>query len=72
MHLPAGVVLGASKVIGLVLRDQLLTREELESTMEGLADSDAPSTGTASLAGWIAEHGDDLGRRYRNERARRS
>jgi uncharacterized protein YbjT (DUF2867 family) len=71
VRLPPSVVLGASKVVGLALRDQLLTREELESTMEGLADSDQPATGTASLHDWLADHAEDLGRSYRNERASR-
>ena len=34
---------------------------------EGLADSDAPATGTVGVSQWIAEHGDVLGRRYANE-----
>lgn len=72
LRLPPSVVLGASKVVGLALRDQLLTREELESTMDGLADSDEPSTGTVSLHDWIADHAERLGHTYRNERASRA
>jgi hypothetical protein len=33
----------------------------------GLATSDAPSSGQASLMDWIAGHGDELGRTYANE-----
>ena len=34
---------------------------------DGLATSDSPSTGQASLMDWIAAHGDELGRTYANE-----
>ncbi len=64
VHLPSSVVLGASKVLGAVLRDQVLTREELVSTMEGLADSDEPDTGEVRVSDWIRQHADQLGRSY--------
>jgi nucleoside-diphosphate-sugar epimerase len=63
VHAPARLVLGAARMIGTVLRSDLLTRDELASTMDGLADSDAPATGAISLSSWIADHGDTLGRR---------
>ena len=62
VHAPARLVLGAARTIGTVLRSDLLTRDELASTMDGLADSDAPATGAISLSSWIADHGDTLGR----------
>ena len=34
---------------------------------EGLADSDAPATGTVALSEWISDHGDSLGSHYANE-----
>ena len=34
---------------------------------DGLADSDAPSTGVVRLAEWANEHRGSLGRRYMNE-----
>ena len=63
VHAPAPLVLGAARAIGTILRSDLLTRDELASTMDGLADSDAPATGEISLSSWIADHGDTLGRR---------
>ncbi|MPY92243.1 MAG: NAD(P)H-binding protein [Acidimicrobiia bacterium] len=71
VRLPAGVVLAASKVLGAVLRDDLLTADELRSTMEGLADTEGPATGTVALTAWLREHADELGRGYVNERGRR-
>ena len=67
VRVPAPVLLGMSKVLGAVLRDVLLTTEEYRSMADGLADSDAPATGTVELSAWIAEHGATLGARYANE-----
>ena len=53
--------------MSLALRDTLLTRDEYRALADGLADSDAPATGTIVLTDWIAEHAPDLGRRYANE-----
>ena len=54
-------------VLGLVLRDRLLTADEYRSMAAGLADSTAPASGTVSVTTWIAEHGNELGRRYASE-----
>jgi uncharacterized protein YbjT (DUF2867 family) len=62
VHLPTGLVVGAGRLLGMVTRQDLLTGDELRSTMEGLADTDGPATGTVSLTAWVAEHGAALGR----------
>lgn len=54
-------------VLGRLLRDTLLTRDEYLAMAAGMADSDAAATGTIRLTEWIARHGDDLGRRYAHE-----
>jgi uncharacterized protein YbjT (DUF2867 family) len=59
-----------SAVLGTVLRDVVLTREEYQSMAEGLCDSDAPSTGPTRVSDWIAQHGHDLGRSYDNQLTR--
>ena len=64
---PPIVVLAASRALGVVMRDVLLTPEEYRSMAEGLADSDAPATGSTRLSEWLVDHGDSLGRRYANE-----
>jgi NADH dehydrogenase len=67
----AGVLLGG-RVLGAVVHDDVLDRDELVSTMEGLADTEGPPTGSVSLRTWIREHGHELGRSYRNERTARA
>ena len=67
VHVPGEVVAMAAQVLGRILHDVLLSREELFAMMDGLADSPASSIGETSVSGWIARHGDELGRRYANE-----
>lgn len=64
---PAALLPVLSRIVGVALRDQLLTREEYDAMAAGLADSDAPTTGDTRLTDWLAAHGPDLGRRYANE-----
>jgi uncharacterized protein YbjT (DUF2867 family) len=64
---PGWLIPPLSAVLGAALRDVLLTTEEYRAMAAGLATSDAPSTGQASLMDWIAGHGDELGRVYANE-----
>jgi NADH dehydrogenase len=64
---PAAVLITLSRAVGLALHDTLLSRDEYHAMADGLADSDAPTTGTVVLTEWIAEHAGDLGRRYANE-----
>ncbi|MBV9452418.1 MAG: NAD(P)H-binding protein [Streptosporangiaceae bacterium] len=67
VHVPGRLVAPLSAVLGVLLRDVLLTPEEFDSMAEGLADSDAPATGQISLTEWLSRHGEELGRRYANE-----
>lgn len=67
INVPGPILLGLSKVLGAVMRDVLLTPEEYRSMAEGLADSEAPATGTTGLSTWLAEHGTTLGTHYANE-----
>jgi NADH dehydrogenase len=67
VHMPGSVVVPTSRLLGVLLRDVLLTRDEYRAMSGGLADSDAPSTGAISLSEWISANGERLGLRYRNE-----
>ncbi len=67
VRVPPSLLLGASKVLGAVLRDVLLTADEFSSMAEGLADSDAPATGRVRVSEWVRAHASDLGRTYANE-----
>lgn len=67
IHVPAFVVTPMSALLGVALRDVLLTKAELSAMMHGLADTEGEATGHISIEKWIAEHGNDLGLTYANE-----
>lgn len=64
---PAPLLIGLSRALSVALHDTLLTGEEYQAMAAGLADSDAPASGSIVLTDWIAEHRDELGREYANE-----
>lgn len=62
---------GVSKLVNPIVRDVIITREEIAGLMRGLLDSDQPATGQTRLTEWAAAHRDGLGVRYANEIGRR-
>jgi uncharacterized protein YbjT (DUF2867 family) len=67
VHLPPPAVSALSALLGLVVRDRLLTSDELAGLMRGLVSTDGPATGTIDLEQWLTEAGDGLGRSYASE-----
>jgi uncharacterized protein YbjT (DUF2867 family) len=61
----------AASLLGMLLRDVLLTREEIDGLMAGLLATDAPPAGTTRLTDWATANADRLGRRYASELGRR-
>jgi uncharacterized protein YbjT (DUF2867 family) len=70
IHVPGSLIAPAARVLGLALRDTLLTADEYEAMADGLADTDGPATGEISLTQWITDHKGTLGRTYANELTR--
>ncbi len=66
-HTPPPVALALTRMVGLLLRDVVLTRDEVTGLMAGLLTSGESPTGTTRLSDWLAEHADGLGRRYVSE-----
>lgn len=64
---PGAAIPAFAGLLGVVLRDTLLTADEYRSMAAGLADSAGPATGPTAVTDWISEHGDELGRRYASE-----
>jgi NADH dehydrogenase len=58
-------------VLGRLLGDVLITRDEIRGLMDDLLYVDAPPAGTTRLTDWAQAHADKLGRHYANELARR-
>lgn len=70
IRVPGTLIPAAARVLGLALRDTLLTVEEYQAMADGLADTDGPATGETAVSQWIADHQDTLGRVYANELTR--
>ena len=68
--MPPRLALVASGVIGLLVRDVVLTPDEIAELQASLLRSKGPPTGTTSFTDWVAERGPDLGRRWSSELAR--
>ena len=70
LHLPPTAVLAATRLIGVGVRDVVLTRDEIRELMESLlASSRAPTTPTR-ISEWLSAHADSVGRRYSSELGR--
>jgi len=64
IHVPPALALPATGVMGLMLGDVVLTRDEIEALQAGLLVSASPPTCPTHLSSWLTEHADSLGRRY--------
>jgi nucleoside-diphosphate-sugar epimerase len=67
VQVPGSLIPPAARLLGLALRDTLLTAEEYQAMADGLADTDGPATGETSLTQWITDHKATLGHTYANE-----
>lgn len=61
----------AGRIIGRLVGDVFVTREEIEGLMAGLLYVDAPPAGRTKLTDWAARNADALGKTYASEMARR-
>jgi uncharacterized protein YbjT (DUF2867 family) len=70
ISVPPSVALLGSRVIGLIVRDVVLTRDEIkELTGELLVSAGSPTCPTR-FSTWLDEHANGIGRRYSSELAR--
>jgi NADH dehydrogenase len=67
VRVPGFAVPALASMLGLLLRDVLLTSDEFRAMADGMADTDGPATGSTSVSDWVREHADSLGRSYANE-----
>ena len=70
VHMPPRVALTLGRGIGAVVRDVVLTPEELAGLQASLLVSSEPPRGRESFRDWLERSGADLGRRYVSELAR--
>ena len=71
VSIPPWLGYAVGKLVGLALRDVVVTREEIEGLMAGLLHVDSTPLGTTSFRECARAHRDTLGRHYASELARR-
>ena len=67
MPMPAFVAWMAGRVMGLFLRDMVITRGEIRGLMQGLVASDEEPLGEILFSEWVTDKGTELGRHYHND-----
>ncbi len=67
VHTPPSVGLTLTRLVGLLMRDVALTRDEVDGLMAGLLTSTAAPTGTTRLSDWLKDNAHSLGRGYVSE-----
>ena len=70
VHTPPSLGFPLTRLVGLMLREVVLSREEVDGLMAGLLTSNSSPTGTTRLADWLDDNSEILGRRYVSERRR--
>ena len=71
ISIPPSIGYLAGNLIGKLVGDVLITREEIEGLMADLLYVDSPATGETKLTQWAREHAQSLGRTYASELRRR-
>jgi hypothetical protein len=56
-----------ARALGFVVRDVVVTADEIRGLMSGLLVSQQPALGHISFIEWLTENGTRLGRTYANE-----
>jgi len=71
ISIPPAMGLLAGCLLGIVLNDKLITRDEIEGLMAELLYVDSPPAGNTKLTDWARENSATLGLQYAGELARR-
>jgi NADH dehydrogenase len=71
VSLPPVVGYWIGALVGKLVGDVIITREEIEGLMADLLCTDSPPAGETRLTDWATRHAETLGRRYAKEVARR-
>ncbi len=72
LHVPPSLVLLAGSALGLLVRDVVLSRDEIAGLSANLlvSNSTAPAPGRIRFSDWLDDHASHLGRHYASEMAR--
>jgi nucleoside-diphosphate-sugar epimerase len=67
LHLPPLAMAAASRALGLLVGDVVLTTDEISGLTSGLLVSHQAPLGLIAFSEWLAEHSPSIGRSYANE-----
>ena len=67
VHTPPSMGFALTRLVDLLLRDVVLTRDEVDGLVEGLLTSNRAPTGNTDLGDWLQGKGEVLGRKYVSE-----
>jgi nucleoside-diphosphate-sugar epimerase len=67
LHAPPAAVAALSRALGVLVRDVVLTDDEIRGLTAGLLVSHQPALGRVSFLEWLKENASTLGRAYANE-----
>jgi NADH dehydrogenase len=70
VHLSPALALFLSRMAGYLVKDVMLTRDEVEGLMANLLVSDCPPAGQTRLGDWLDENADSVGAKYASELSR--
>lgn len=71
VSVPPGIGHAACVLLGRIVGDVIVTREEIAGLMAGLLDVDTPASGSTLLTQWAAENASIIGKSYASELGRR-
>jgi NADH dehydrogenase len=67
IHVPPSLGYLFANLLGLLVRDVLLTRDEIDGLLANLLVTESPATGDTRLSEWLKENADKVGVRYASE-----
>jgi len=67
VHTPPLLAMAGAMLLGRIVGDMLLTRDELNDLMRGVLVSHEPPRGTTRLTDWMRVHGAEVGRQHASE-----
>jgi NADH dehydrogenase len=70
VHVSPRAALVLLRLLGVLVRDRILTAGEIEGLMTGLLVSSSPPSGKTRFSEWVRENGNSLGIKYASELAR--
>ena len=71
VSVPPSIGYAVGAVLGKIVGDVMITRDEVEGLMADLLVTNSPPAGSTRLTDWARQHADTLGKHYASELARR-